>query len=113
MSYSPKDPSPYARSCIYQALRRFQFLRPLYYKFLIRKWSHHSDKRRFDWDWTATHYNRIAVVNLLLSKMVDPPYLEIRCASNTLFNSVPALHKVGVDPVSGGTERKTSDELQK
>jgi hypothetical protein len=80
---------------------------------LIRKWSHHSDVRRFDWDWGATNYNRIAVVNLLVSRRLDPEYLEIGCASNALFNSVPVLNKVGVDPASGGTERKTSDEFFK
>src|SRR5262245_53675449 len=96
---------------IYQALRKLQFLRPLYYKFLVKRWSHHSDSRTFDWDWRETNYNRIAVVNLLLSKKTDPSYLEIGCESNAMFNSVPALHKVGVDPASGGTERKTSDEF--
>jgi hypothetical protein len=94
-----------------KVLRRFQFLRPVYYKLLVRQWSHHSDSRRFDWDWRATNYNRIAVVNLLLSKVTDPAYLEIGCASNDLFNSVPALNKVGVDPTSGGNVRKTSDDF--
>jgi hypothetical protein len=112
MSDTLKDPS-YERRFVYQALKRLQFLRPLYYKILLRKRAHHSDTRTFDWDWRATNYNRIAVVNLLLGKMTDPWYLEIGCASNALFNSVPALHKVGVDPVSGGTERKTSDEFFK
>jgi hypothetical protein len=112
MSNTLKDPS-YERRFVYQVLKRLQFLRPFYYKILLRKWAHHSDTRRFDWDWRATNYNRIAVVNLLLGKMADPWYLEIGCASNALFNSVPALHKVGVDPVSGGTERKTSDDFFK
>jgi hypothetical protein len=104
------DPS-FSRLFIYDVLRQLHFLTPLYYKLLVRKWSHHSDSRRFDWDWWATNYNRVAVVNLLLSKFTNPAYLEIGCASNALFNSVPALNKVGVDPVSGGTERKTSDEF--
>jgi len=101
----------YKSTFIYKVLRHFQFLRPFYYKLLVRKWSHHSDSRRFDWDWRATNYNRIAVVNHLLSKVTNPAYLEIGCASNALFDSVPALNKVGVDPVSGGTERKTSDDF--
>jgi hypothetical protein len=109
---SLKDPS-YERMFLFQALRRLEFLKPLYYKVLLRKWSHHSDARKFEWDWGAINYNRIAVVNLLLSKFRDPAYLEIGCASNALFNSVPVQHKVGVDPVSGGTERKTSDEFFK
>jgi len=97
---------------MYKLLRKyFHFFRPVYYKLLLRKWSHHSDSRRFDWDWRATNYNRIAVVNLLLSKLKDPAYLEIGCAANALFDSVPVLSKVGVDPEAGGTERKTSDEF--
>jgi hypothetical protein len=73
------------------------------------KWAHHYDSRKFDWDWRAINFNRIAAVNKLLSKQTDPAYLEIGCASNALFNAVPARVKVGVDPASGGTVRKTSD----
>lgn len=36
-------------------------------------------------------------------------YLEIGCAGNACFDKVRCDLKVGVDPVSGGTERKTSD----
>ena len=75
----------------------------------LKDWSHHAESRRFDWDWKATNYNRIALVNLLLTKKHDPAYLEIGCASNALFDSVPVPHKVGVDPAAGGTLRTTSD----
>jgi hypothetical protein len=50
-------------------------------------------------------------VNLLLCKFNDPCYLEIGCASDELFNSVPTLKKIGVDPSSGGNVRKTSDDF--
>lgn len=63
--------------------------------------------------WTDDSYNRIAVVNLLVSKKSESDYLEIGCASNRLFNSVSALKKVGVDPAAGGTMRMTSDEFFK
>ena len=93
------------------------FLNPFYwrikYKLALRHWAHHADDRSFDWDWSAINYNRIALVNLLLSKMSDPHYLEIGCATNHLFDSVHAARKVGVDPTSGGTERTTSDEFFK
>jgi len=39
--------------------------------------------------------------------------LEIGCGKNDLFNSVPASDKVGVDPVSGGTIRLSSDSFFK
>jgi hypothetical protein len=92
-----------------------KFLRKLadkqLYKASLRKWSHHGDSRQFDWDWKSINFNRVAIVSLLASKMDNPKYLEIGCASNSLFNCVPTLNKVGVDPAAGGTIRKTSDEF--
>lgn len=63
-----------------------------------------------NWDWATTPYNRVALVNRLLSKFTDPRYLEIGCATDVLFRSVWATEKVGVDPEQGGTIRVTSDE---
>lgn len=91
------------------------FLRPFIYRFktyyLRKKWAHHSDPRSLDFDWGIVNYNRVAVVNLLLFKFNDPCYLEIGCASDELFNSVPTLKKLGVDPSSVGNVRKTSDDF--
>lgn len=79
----------------------------------FRIWSNraHADSRQIDWDWNSTTYNRIAVVNLILKQFPNPTYLEIGCDKNNLFSSVPVSHKVGIDPVSGGTIRCTSDEF--
>jgi hypothetical protein len=38
-------------------------------------------------------------------------YLEIGCADNQCFDRVQVKHKVGVDPLMGGTHRMTSDEF--
>lgn len=88
---------------------------PLYliikHKILVRKWSHHADSRRFDWIWSDVQYNRAAAVNLIISKYPDPFYLEIGCGYNTLFDSVPGIHKVGVDIKRGGTLRMSSDDF--
>jgi hypothetical protein len=81
--------------------------------YLQNKFSHNADHREILWDWKSIQYNRIALVNLLLSKYESPKYLEIGCASNSLFDSVFAYDKVGVDPAKGGTIRKTSDEFFK
>lgn len=81
--------------------------------YLQIKWGDHVDERSLDWDWRKTNFNRIAVVNLLLNKFQNPSYLEIGCASNNLFDSVPAQNKIGVDPSSGGNVRKTSDDFFK
>jgi hypothetical protein len=77
------------------------------------KFSHHADSREISWNWAEVKYNRIALINLLLSRFKSPKYLEIGCASDRLFHSVHASNKVGVDPANGGTIRKTSDEFFK
>ena len=51
------------------------------------------------------------MISHLLKSIDEPRYLEIGCRGNTTFNTIPALTKVGVDPVSGGTHRETSDEF--
>jgi len=71
----------------------------------------HSFSKTFDWKWEETNFNRIALVNLLVGKTRNCAYLEIGCASNALFDSIPTLNKVGVDPQDGGNIRKTSDEF--
>jgi len=64
----------------------------------------------FDIDWSSIHYNRIAVINLIISlRQGCENYLEIGCKTNESFNSIVASNKVGVDPERGGTHRMTSD----
>jgi SAM-dependent methyltransferase len=78
---------------------------------LLKKYQAHAYDKTFDWDWRAIAYNRIALVNLLVAKFPDCDYLEIGCAGNNLFDSVPVKKKTGVDPARGGTVRKTSDDF--
>lgn len=77
----------------------------------MRKYAASRYPHELDYDWAAIPYNRIAIVNLLLSADPGAAYLEIGCASNQLFDAVMAKDKIGVDPVSGGTHRQTSDEF--
>ena len=83
----------------------------LKHKLLQLRYRNHAFPGALDWQWSATNYNRIALVNLLVSKKQDPSYLEIGCHANDLFDSVPCRHKTGVDPMMGGTVRATSDEF--
>jgi SAM-dependent methyltransferase len=76
---------------------------------LLRKYRASRYPHTLDYDWAAIRYNRISIVNLLISGNPAGDYLEIGCASNLLFDAVMAKRKVGVDPVSGGTHRQTSD----
>ncbi len=74
-------------------------------------YAHHADSRRFSWEWKEINYNRISILGLLTSKRSDAAYLEIGCASNVVFDSIPLANKVGVDPAAGGTLRMTSDDF--
>ena len=76
---------------------------------LTRKYRASAFAQGFSYDWSASRYNRIAIVNLLLSRSIGGDYLEIGCAGNQLFDAVMAVRKVGVDPAQGGTHRMTSD----
>jgi SAM-dependent methyltransferase len=89
----------------------YRRLRQLKYKWLQKKYAKNSYSGSFDWDWTVINYNRVALVNLLIAKKADCAYLEIGCDTNSVFNAVPILDKVGVDPQNGGNIRKTSDEF--
>ncbi len=55
--------------------------------------------------------NRLFIVNDIIKKKNYKKYLEIGCFDDELFNYIECDYKVGVDPVSGGTVRKTSDQF--
>ena len=55
--------------------------------------------------------NRLYIVQDIIQKKNYKSYLEIGCFDDELFNYVNCENKVGVDPVSGGTIRKTSDQF--
>ncbi len=55
--------------------------------------------------------NRIILINYLIDRYRFKSYLEIGCEKDLCFNVVRAEHKVGVDPIEGGTHRMTSDEF--
>ena len=55
--------------------------------------------------------NRLFIVQDIIQKKNYKSYLEIGCFDDELFNHIKCEQKVGVDPVSGGTVRKTSDQF--
>ena len=55
--------------------------------------------------------SRLDIVQNIIKKKNYKKYLEIGCFDDELFNYINCEKKVGVDPVSGGTIRKTSDEF--
>ncbi|SCW94890.1 class I SAM-dependent methyltransferase [Ancylobacter rudongensis] len=82
-----------------------------WYHRVEREYSRLGQDQKFDWNWKATHYNRIALLTTLAARHPESAYLEIGCFKNALFDSLPLPVKVGVDPVQGGTVRATSDEF--
>lgn len=54
---------------------------------------------------------RMSVVQSIIKKKNYKNYLEIGCFDNELFNHVSCQKKIGVDPVSGGNVRMTSDQF--
>jgi hypothetical protein len=88
---------------------------PIYHyfrsRFLEWKYAANASDISFEWDWSKTNYNRIALVNYLLRHLDNPSYLEIGCQNNALFDSIPVPNKTGVDPYQGGTIRTTSDDF--
>lgn len=55
--------------------------------------------------------NRVDVIKFCVSKFNFKSYLEIGCKENYCFNQINIDKKVGVDCVSGGTHRMTSDQF--
>ena len=53
--------------------------------------------------------HRLNVINNLIQKLKISSYLEIGCDQDEVFSFVKIENKIGVDPVSGGTHRMTSD----
>ena len=49
-----------------------------YYYYLEKKYRQNSDKRTLDIDWISINFNRIALVNFLLTHFQNPEYLEIQ-----------------------------------
>ena len=49
------------------------------------------------------------LIQMIINKYNFENYLEIGCDKDQLFSKIRIKNKVGVDPISGGTIRSTSD----
>ncbi len=54
---------------------------------------------------------RLEITQNIIQKKKFKTYLEIGCFDDELFNFIKCEKKVGIDPVSGGTIRATSDQF--
>ena len=84
-----------------------KIFRKIYYKLFIENF-----KGKLNYNFTENFY-RWDLIEYLIKKNNYKNYLEIGCDKNQLFSKVNINNKIGVDPVSGGNVRKTSDDFFK
>ena len=88
----------------------------LKYQFLIKRFFYYfyGEKffKRLNYDWSK-HPSRIEIIQSIIDKKNYKKYLEIGCDKNENFSKINITHKVGVDPIRGGTLRTTSDDFFK
>tara|TARA_B100000900_G_scaffold263070_1_gene224353 strand:+ start:1098 stop:1775 length:678 start_codon:yes stop_codon:yes gene_type:complete len=91
-----------------EKLNKFtKIFRKIYYKLFIENF-----KGKLNYNFTENFY-RWDLIEYLIKKNNYKNYLEIGCDKNQLFTKVNIENKIGVDPVSGGNVRKTSDDFFK
>ena len=94
---------------IYRLLESRNVLR---IKFLIQKYFKEKDIGNLNLNFSDKP-NRVEIIKNIIELKNYKSYLEIGCFSNELFDQINCENKVGVDPISGGTIRATSDEFFK
>ena len=80
--------------------------------FYYHKFFNNKGLKDIGFDFTLKK-NRKYIVQEIINIKEYTKYLEIGCFDNELFDVVNINHKTGVDPVSGGTIRLTSDQFFK
>ena len=91
-----------------EKLNKFtKIFRKIYYKLFIENF-----KGKLNYNFTENFY-RWDLIEYLIKKNNYKNYLEIGCDENQLFSKVNIANKIGVDPISGGNVRKTSDDFFK
>ncbi len=91
-----------------ERLNKFtKIFKKIYYETFIENF-----KGRLKFNFPSNYY-RWDLIKYLIDKYKYTNYLEIGCDQNQLFSKVQIQNKIGVDPVSGGNIRKTSDDFFK
>tara|TARA_B100000674_G_C37508069_1_gene763517 strand:- start:23 stop:694 length:672 start_codon:yes stop_codon:yes gene_type:complete len=85
---------------------KYYFRRFLYSIFV----ENFNKKIKYNWE---SYPLRFEIINKIISKRNYTSYLEIGCFKNETFNNINIKKKIGVDPVSGGNLRMTSDHFFK
>ncbi len=91
-----------------EKLNKFtKIFKKIYYLFFIENF-----KGKLNYNFPP-NYHRWDLIEYLIKKNNYSDYLEIGCDKDQLFSQVKIQNKVGVDPVSGGNIRNTSDDFFK
>ncbi len=89
-----------------EKLNKFKkIINKIYYLLFIENF---KGKLRFNF---PANYSRVELIDYLIKKNNYSDYLEIGCDKDQLFSKVNIKNKTGVDPVSGGNIRQTSDQF--
>ena len=86
--------------------KNFKFNRLLHYIFGEKFYK----KLEFNWNQYPSRYS---IIQETINRKNYKSYLEIGCDQDQLFSKIKIEKKIGVDPVSGGTIRDTSDNFFK
>ncbi len=82
-----------------------KILNKIYYNLFIERF---DKKINFNF---PDNFFRWNMIEYLHNKREFTNYLEIGCDKDELFSKIKIKNKIGVDPISGGNVRKTSDEF--
>ena len=69
--------------------------------------------KRFKYDWTNYPSRLIDIIQKIINKKNFLNYLEIGCDQDMNYSKINVKNKTGVDPVSGGNIKLTSDDFFK
>ena len=93
-------------------MEKESFVRKLNFK--LSRWYHiifgekFNKKLNFEWD---KYPSRHQIIQETIIRKNYKSYLEIGCDEDQLFSKIKIEMKIGVDPVSGGNVRDTSDNF--
>ena len=79
------------------------YFRRLFYLIFVENF---NKKIKYNWE---SYPRRFDIINEIIKKKKYSSYLEIGCFKDETFNQINIVKKIGVDPVSGGNLRMTSD----
>ncbi len=77
----------------------------IYYNIFVERFT-----KKINFKFPSNFY-RWDMIKFLQSKKQFKNYLEIGCDQDQLFSKINIENKIGVDPVSGGNTRKSSDDF--